>query len=276
MSQPISNHNRHTSIKRMESIWGGMYSKARGALGIDAFGLGVMTLPANFDRMPAHVHTFDGQEEVYVPIAGSGFIEIGDNRLPIDPDTAVRVGPTASRRLIAGEDGLQVVIAAGVPGEAYGTFAPLEIGEPDPDPRELPGVIAAKDHASDDDYTAVALDGNLAISGVVPGISFSPVGRALDLQSFGMALVELDPGEESHYPLHTHEEDGQTEVYVVTEGEGWIEIDGGSVAIAPGEMIAVEPESRRKLHPVPEEGLRVLIFGAPSGKPYDGNRPTQF
>lgn len=275
MTQPISNHNRRAAIKQMESIWGGTYSKARAALGIDAFGLGVMTLRPNFDKMPPHVHTFDGQEEVYVPISGSGFIEIGDHRLPIDPGVAVRVGPTASRRLITGEDRLQVVIASGVPGEAYTPFAPLEMGEPDPNPVELPGVMAARTHTSEPDYTAVALDGNLAITGVVPGVSFSPVGKALGLQSLGMSLVELDPGEESHYPLHTHEEDGQTEVYVVTEGEGWIEIDGGSVAIAPGEMIAVEPESRRKLHPIPEEGLRVLIFGAPSGKPYDGNRPTQ-
>lgn len=274
----MSDTYKVAAIDDMESIWKGSYKKARAALELDAFGLGVQYIPPDFDRMPPHVHLHDGQEEVYVAIDGSGWIELGAgdeaHRAEIDTGLALRVGPAVTRRPIGGPDGLTVVIVGGTPGRAYESFAPMEGGAPEPNPKELPGVVGAVGHESGDDSSSVAMD-QVAITGVVPGVAFSPVGKALGTEAFGMALIEIEPGDDSNYPIHSHESDGQTEVYVVTEGEGRVVIDGATVSVKAGEMISIAPEAVRQWFAEGDETLRLLVFGAPSGKPYEGNSPTQ-
>ena len=212
----------HMPIDEMEAIWRGSYRRARGELGVQAFGLGVMELPPNFDRIPRHVHTFDGQEEVYLPLSGSGWIDVGAERVHIDPGVAVRVGPTASRTVISGPDGLQVLIVGGTPGEAYVPFAPLELGAPEPDPATLPGIMATEGYESSEDYMAIPIDGCGAIRGIVEGVTFYPLGRALGATAFGLGEFAIEPHGDSpsNYPRHTHAEDEQEEVCVVAEGSG--------------------------------------------------------
>ncbi|MFT4049361.1 MAG: cupin domain-containing protein [Solirubrobacterales bacterium] len=271
----MSDAYTHKPIDEMETIWKGSYFRARGALGIDAFGLGVLDLPPNFDRMPRHVHTFDHQEEVYIPLRGSGWLDVGGERIPIDDAVAVRVGPTASRTIISGPDGIRVLIAGGVPGKAYEPFAPLEVGAAEPNPADLPGIKADALHESTEDYTAVPVEGCGAIRGMIPGITFYPLGRSLGISAFGLAELKLEfNGGESGYPLHTHDRDNQTEVYVVQEGSGRIEIDGEAVEAKVGEMVAVGPGPARKWF-ANEDGLRLIALGAPAGAPYEGNVPTQ-
>lgn len=264
----------HKPIDDMESIWRGSYFRARGELGVEAFGLGVQDLPPDFDRIPRHIHTFDGQEEVYIPLKGSGWIDVGDHRVPIDSGMAVRVGPTASRTLISGPDGLRVLIAGGVPGKAYEPFEPLMVGEPEPNPKELPGIIANELEESSDDYLPIPLEGCGAIRGVVEGVTFYPLGRALQLSAFGLAVIDIeDVGGGSNYPLHSHEEDDQIEVFVVADGSGRVEIDGESIDVASQEMVSIDPGAKRKWF-AGADGLRLIAIGAPTGKPYSGNKPT--
>lgn len=275
MSSAATKPYVHKPIDAMESIWRGSYYRARGELGVEAFGLGVMSLPPDFDRLPRHVHTFDGQEEVYIPLQGGGWIDVGGHRLPIDTSVAVRVGPTASRTVISGPEGLRVLIIGGTPGKAYEPFEPLELGAPEPKLADLPGIKADEFHESTEDYAAIPIEGCGAIRGVVEGVTFYPLGRALGASAFGIAILDLeDIGGESNYPLHTHEEDDQVEVFVVASGSGSVEIDGEPVGANAGEMIAIEPGAKRQWFSGPE-GLRLIAIGAPTGKPYAGNKPTQ-
>ncbi|MGK2877074.1 MAG: AraC family ligand binding domain-containing protein [Solirubrobacterales bacterium] len=262
-------------IDEMEAIWGGVFKRARGSLGIQAFGLGVMDLPPNFDRAPRHVHTFDGQEEVYIPLAGSGWLDVGAERVHVDPGVAVRVGPSASRTLISGPDGLRVLIAGGTPGQAYQSFSPMDLGAPEPIPGELPGIKAAVGYNSTEDYIAVPVEGCGVIRGVVEGVSFYPLGRALGVSAFGLSEIEIEPNTdgESNYPRHTHVEDEQEEVYVIARGSGTVEAGDERVELKAGEMISVAPEIIRKWH-AGDEGIRLIAIGAPAGKPYESNKPT--
>lgn len=264
----------HKPVDEMESIWRGSYFRARGELGVEAFGLGVMDLPPDFDRIPRHVHTFDGQEEVYIPLKGGGWIDIGDHRVPINTGTGVRVGPTASRTVISGPEGLRVLIAGGTPGKAYQPFEPLELGAPEPNPAELPGVKADEFHESTEDYVAIPIESCGSMTAEAGDITFYPLGRALGASAFGLALIELRPTDgEGSYPLHVHEEDDQTEVFVIESGSGRVEIDGESIDVAEGEMVAINPGAQRKWF-AGDEGLRLIALGAPAGKPYEGNKPT--
>ncbi|MBJ7459037.1 MAG: hypothetical protein JHD02_07615 [Thermoleophilaceae bacterium] len=265
----------HMPIDEMEAIWGGVFKRARGSLGIQGFGLGVMDLPPDFDRAPRHVHSFDGQEEVYIPLAGSGWLDVGAERVHVDPGVAVRVGPSASRTLISGPEGLRTLIVGGTPGQAYQSFSPMDLGAPDPIPGELPGIKAAVGFDSTEDYLAVPVEGCGVISGVVDGVSFYPLGRALGVSAFGLAEIEIEPNTdgESNYPRHNHAEDGQEEVYAIARGSGTVEAGDERVELKAGEMISVAPEIVRKWH-AGDEGIRLIAIGAPAGKPYKSNNPT--
>ena len=118
-------------IDEMEGIYGGSFKRARAELGVHAFGFQVIDLPPNLTGYPEHDHSVDGQEEVYVALRGSGEIEIDGERVAIDPDTMVRVGPGTSRKLLPGDDGLRVLVIGGVPGEVYEPKPMTELGGPE-------------------------------------------------------------------------------------------------------------------------------------------------
>jgi len=106
-------------IDEMESLHGGAMRLARAALGVTSFGMQIEEFPPNFDRYPEHSHSEDGQEEVYMILRGSADIDIAGERIPLDPETIVRVGPGVSRRIYPGPEGVRILALGGVPGSAY-------------------------------------------------------------------------------------------------------------------------------------------------------------
>jgi mannose-6-phosphate isomerase-like protein (cupin superfamily) len=106
-------------IEDMEAGYGGGFVKARAELGVSAFGFQVIQLPPDFSDYPEHDHSDTGQEEVYVTLAGSGWIDVDGERVDIDPETLVRVGAAARRKVHSGPNGLRMLAIGGSPGEAY-------------------------------------------------------------------------------------------------------------------------------------------------------------
>lgn len=250
------------AIDEMEAIYAGGFKRARAALGVTAFGLSVSDLPPGFDRVPPHVHSFDGQEEIYVALSGDGWLEIGDERVALDAETIVRVGPGAVRRPIAGPNGLRLLSASGVPGGTYEPFPNSIAGNPEMPIPELPGVQAAQGATSDNDYTALPI----AEIDVYAGVFFR-ARRSLGVSSFGMAVIDLEPDSDFH-PLHNEVASGQEEVYTPLRGSGEIEIDGERVPLPAGTMVRVAPSAQRRIFPG-SNGLRVLAIGGTPGAVYD-------
>ncbi|MEA2199673.1 MAG: hypothetical protein QOI89_269 [Solirubrobacteraceae bacterium] len=116
-------------IGEMEASYGGGFVKARAELGVSAFGMQVIQLPPDFGDYPEHDHAESGQEEVYLPIGGSGWIEIDGERVDLDTDTFVRVGPAARRKVYSGPEGLRVLAIGGAPGHAYQIEPSTELGD---------------------------------------------------------------------------------------------------------------------------------------------------
>jgi hypothetical protein len=116
-------------IGEMEASYGGGFVKARAELGVSAFGMQVIQLPPEFGDYPEHDHSESGQEEVYLPIGGSGWIEIDGERVDLDTDTFVRVGPAARRKVYSGPEGLRVLAIGGAPGHAYQIEPSTELGD---------------------------------------------------------------------------------------------------------------------------------------------------
>lgn len=106
------------------------------------------------------------------------------------------------------------------------------------------------------------------------GGAFRKAGAELEVRSFGMNVIELPPGAGEHYPDHTHDHDGQEEVYVALRGSGRIVIDGSVEVPLDGEhFVRVGADSKRKVFAGPD-GLRLLVLGGVPGQVYE--RPEVF
>jgi mannose-6-phosphate isomerase-like protein (cupin superfamily) len=119
-------------IGEMEGAFGGGMRRARAELGVSSFGMQIEEFPPNFDQYPEHSHSEDGQEEVYVVLRGTAEIEVEGERIALDQETMVRVGPGVSRRIFPGPEGVRVLALGGVPGAAYEPpeFSKLGAGDP--------------------------------------------------------------------------------------------------------------------------------------------------
>jgi mannose-6-phosphate isomerase-like protein (cupin superfamily) len=115
-------------IGDMEAGFGGGFVKARAELGVSAFGFQVIQLPPSFSDYPEHDHADSGQEEVFVALSGSGWIDIEGERVDLDSETLVRVGPETKRKVHSGPDGLRLLAIGGAPGEPYKIAPMSELG----------------------------------------------------------------------------------------------------------------------------------------------------
>lgn len=120
MSDAASTPYAGLRYDEMPGLWDGFARLVRPALGISSFGANVMNLPPDYETK-AHDERESGQEELYVALAGSGAVVVGEEgeRLELDPERAVRVGPEARRALVSGPEGMRVLIVGGTPGQAY-------------------------------------------------------------------------------------------------------------------------------------------------------------
>lgn len=106
-------------IDEMEASFGGGFVKARAELGVTSFGMQVIQMPPNYSDYPLHDHADSGQEEVFLALKGSGWIEIEDERVDLEPGLFVRVGPAPKRKVFAGPEGIQMLALGAAPGSAY-------------------------------------------------------------------------------------------------------------------------------------------------------------
>jgi mannose-6-phosphate isomerase-like protein (cupin superfamily) len=114
-------------VKDMEAAFGGGFVKARAELGVTSFGMQVIRMPADYKDYPQHDHAESGQEEVFLALKGSGWIEIEGERVDLDPGVFVRVGPAPKRKVFAGPEGIEMLALGGAPGAAYEINAMTEL-----------------------------------------------------------------------------------------------------------------------------------------------------
>ena len=106
------------SIEELPTLWDGFAKLVRAGLDIKAFGANIMDLPPDYSTK-AHDEAESGQQELYVALRGTGFVDIGDERHPLDADHLVRVDAGTARVLSSGREGLRVLCIGAVPGGIY-------------------------------------------------------------------------------------------------------------------------------------------------------------
>ena len=111
--------------------------QVREDLGIESFGISIIEMEPHASEAPEHDHSSEGkggemfakfpaqleQEELYIAMRGSGTVTLDGTEHEIDPETVIHIGPTVTRKVVAGPDGLRLLAVGGVPGRAYGSSA---------------------------------------------------------------------------------------------------------------------------------------------------------
>ena len=96
---------------------------------------------------------------------------------------------------------------------------------------------------------------------------FQGLRRELDLESFGINLMVLRPGQRLRIHRHEH----QDEVYLVLEGELTLLVEGEPHELGVDQLARVGPETRRQLtNPHPEPVVILALGGAGKHEGRDG------
>ncbi len=108
-------------IDDLPQLWDGFAKLVREGLGLSGFGVQIMDLPPNYATV-SHDERTSGQQELYLALRGSGAVVVhGDpeERLELDPEAVVAVGPVVERTLTSGPEGMRVLCVGGTPGRPY-------------------------------------------------------------------------------------------------------------------------------------------------------------
>ncbi|MEA2140348.1 MAG: hypothetical protein QOC91_447 [Solirubrobacteraceae bacterium] len=97
--------------------------------------------------------------------------------------------------------------------------------------------------------------------------SWQLVRRTLDLQAFGMNIVDIGPGEQ--IPEHDELDRDQEEVFFVLAGDPTLVIDGEDHAAPPGTFARLDPEHKRTMRNDAPDTAEVLIVSAPRSSGYE-------
>ena len=106
-------------------------------------------------------------------------------------------------------------------------------------------------------YSVVQLDALDAIA-----CSCGQTRRAFLEDEDGIAsvhLVDIEENAKSHYHKH------MTEIYVVLQGDGWIECDGERIPVQPMSAVKIRPQCRHRAI----GAMRILNIAIPAFDPAD-------
>jgi uncharacterized cupin superfamily protein len=91
--------------------------------------------------------------------------------------------------------------------------------------------------------------------------------RSLGLQSFGMNVVDLQPGE--RIPEHDETGRDQEEVFIVLSGAPSFVVDGDELPASAGTFIRLDPHPRRTIINNSDQPASILLTSAPRSSGYE-------
>ena len=104
-------------FEEMEGSGGATWRLARKTLGAEAFGFNVVDIEAG-GQIPAHDHTGDNQEEVFIILDGDGTIVTDDEEHAAPAGTFCRLAPEVIRTIRNKSDGNVRALLIGVPADS--------------------------------------------------------------------------------------------------------------------------------------------------------------
>ena len=105
---------RIDEFEEMDGSGGATWRLARKTLGAEAFGFNVVDIEAG-GQIPAHDHSGDNQEEVFIILEGDGVIVTGDEEHEAPAGTFCRFAPEVHRTIRNDSDATVRALLIGVP-----------------------------------------------------------------------------------------------------------------------------------------------------------------
>ncbi len=114
---------RIDEFEEMEGSGGATWRLARKTLGAEAFGFNVVDIEAG-GQIPAHDHSGDNQEEVFIILDGEGTIVTDDEEHDAPAGTFCRFAPEVNRTIQNKSDSTVRALLIGVPIDSGYTQMP--------------------------------------------------------------------------------------------------------------------------------------------------------
>ena len=93
---------------------------------------------------------------------------------------------------------------------------------------------------------------------------WQPVNKLLDVTTFGVNAVAMEPGEDADIE-HDESDSEHQEVYVVVAGRAAFRLGAEEVEAGPGDIVAVADPGETRSYWALEPGTRIICFGAGPG-----------
>jgi quercetin dioxygenase-like cupin family protein len=92
------------------------------------------------------------------------------------------------------------------------------------------------------------------------------IRRPLELQAFGINMVEIGPG--GQIPEHDETGSGQVEVFGILNGSAKFRLDGTEHDAPAGTFVRIDPEASRTIVNDSDSPVTALLIGVPADSGY--------
>ena len=84
-------------------------------LGLTKLGMNAIRMPPEWEHYPEHDHAANDEEELYIPLEGSGTLHAGGQTYPMHRGILIRVGPATKRKIVPGPEGMTLLMLSDRP-----------------------------------------------------------------------------------------------------------------------------------------------------------------
>ena len=85
------------------------------SLGLSKIGMNAIRMPPHWEHYPEHDHATDNEEELYIPLEGSGTLHAEGQTYPMQPGVLIRVGAATKRKIVPGPEGMTLLMLSDRP-----------------------------------------------------------------------------------------------------------------------------------------------------------------
>ena len=85
------------------------------SLALSKLGMNAIKMPPNWQHYPEHDHAADNEEELYIPLEGSGTLHVEGQTYPMHRGILIRVGAATKRKIVPGPEGMTLLMLSDRP-----------------------------------------------------------------------------------------------------------------------------------------------------------------
>ena len=85
------------------------------SLGLSKLGMNAIKMPPHWEHYPQHDHAADREEELYIPLEGSGTLHAEGQSYPMRRGALIRVGAVTKPKIVPGPEGMTLLVLSDRP-----------------------------------------------------------------------------------------------------------------------------------------------------------------